>query len=273
MMCPVGVPAASIIDGGCASSIKQSTEHSAGSKPSSVLHSKLVGFVTLEHKKKPKKKLSSTIKTMAAPQAQQTAPPANPSAPANANAKDSASYASASLYVGDLLPEITEANLCDIFNQVGPVQSIRVCRDAVTRRPLGYAYVNFRMMQDAERALDTMNYSMIKGHPCRIMWSHRDPSLRKSNKGNIFIKNLDKAIDNKMLYDTFSTFGNILSCKIAVDDENQSKGYGFVHYEDESSCQAAMDKVNGKMLKEKIVYVGPFKSKKEREDEVAKEVT
>jgi polyadenylate-binding protein len=169
--------------------------------------------------------------------------------------------------VGDLLPEITEANLCDIFNQVGPVQSIRVCRDAVTRRPLGYAYVNFRMMQDAERALDTMNYSLIRGHPCRIMWSHRDPSLRKSNKGNIFIKNLDKSIDNKMLYDTFSTFGNILSCKIATDDDNKSKGYGFVHYEDESSCQAAIDKVNGKMLKEKIVYVGPFKSRREREDE------
>jgi len=199
---------------------------------------------------------------MAAPQAQQAPPAAAPSV-----AKDSASYASASLYVGDLLPEITEANLCDIFNQVGPVQSIRVCRDAVTRRPLGYAYVNFRMMQDAERALDTMNYSMIKGHPCRIMWSHRDPSLRKSNKGNIFIKNLDKSIDNKMLYDTFSTFGNILSCKIATDDDNKSKGYGFVHYEDESSCQAAMDKVNGKMLKEKIVYVGPFKSKVEREKE------
>jgi polyadenylate-binding protein len=127
--------------------------------------------------------------------------------------------------------------------------------------------VNFRLMSDAERALDTMNYSMIRGQPIRIMWSHRDPSLRKSNKGNIFIKNLDKSIDNKMLYDTFSTFGNILSCKIATDDESKSKGYGFVHYEDESSCQAAMDKVNGKMLKEKIVYVGPFKSRREREDE------
>eukprot|EP00657_Telonema_sp_P-1_P009014 TRINITY_DN31_c0_g1_i2.p1 TRINITY_DN31_c0_g1~~TRINITY_DN31_c0_g1_i2.p1 ORF type:complete len:504 (-),score=228.06 TRINITY_DN31_c0_g1_i2:23-1534(-) len=190
-----------------------------------------------------------------------------PAAPAGAAKDAAASYASASLYVGDLLPEITEANLCDIFNQVGPVQSIRVCRDAVTRRPLGYAYVNFRMMQDAERALDTMNYSMIRGHPCRIMWSHRDPSLRRSNKGNIFIKNLDKTIDNKMLYDTFSTFGNILSCKIATDDENKSKGYGFVHYEDESSCVAAIEKVNGKMLKDKIVYVGPFKSRREREDE------
>lgn len=201
---------------------------------------------------------------MATPQAPAQTPVAAPAA----GPKDAAaSYASASLYVGDLLPDITEAHLCDFFNQVGPVQSIRVCRDAVTRRPLGYAYVNFRLMKDAELALDTMNYSMIRGQPIRIMWSHRDPSLRKSNKGNIFIKNLDKSIDNKMLYDTFSTFGNILSCKIATDDEGKSKGYGFVHYEDESSCQAAIDKVNGKMLKEKIVYVGPFKSRREREDE------
>merc|ERR1712216_759765 len=174
------------------------------------------------------------------------APAAPPTGPNAAGAKDpsAASYASASLYVGDLTPDTTEAHLCDFFNQVGPVQSIRVCRDAVTRQPLGYAYVNFRMMADAERALDTMNYSLLRGSPIRIMWSHRDPSLRKSNKGNIFIKNLDKSIDNKMLYDTFSTFGNILSCKVGTDDEGKPKGYGFVHYEDESSCQTAIEKVN-----------------------------
>jgi len=174
-------------------------------------------------------------------------------------------YASASLYVGDLHNEVTEALLCDIFNAVGPVASIRVCRDAVTRRSLGYAYVNFHMMVDAERALDTMNYTMIKGRPIRIMWSHRDPSIRKSGKGNIFIKNLDKSIDNKMLYDTFCTFGNILSCKIAYDEEGRSKGYGFVHYETEEAAETAIEKVDGKMLKEKIVYVGKFKRKAERE--------
>ena len=66
----------------------------------------------------------------------------------------------------------------------------------------------------AERALDTMNYDPVKGRPCRIMWSHRHPSLHHSRVGNIFIKYLDRSIDKKALYDTFSAFGNILSCKV-----------------------------------------------------------
>jgi polyadenylate-binding protein len=171
---------------------------------------------------------------------------------------------SASLYVGELDPSVTEAMLFELFSSIGQVASIRVCRDAVTRRSLGYAYVNYNNTADGERALEDLNYTSIKGRPCRIMWSQRDPALRKTGQGNVFIKNLDNAIDNKALHDTFSQFGNILSCKVAQDEMGNSKGYGFVHYETGEAANNAIKSVNGMLLNDKKVFVGHHIPKRDR---------
>jgi polyadenylate-binding protein len=155
--------------------------------------------------------------------------------------------------------------LYELFSSIGQVASIRVCRDAVTRRSLGYAYVNYNNTADGERALEDLNYTLIKGKPCRIMWSQRDPALRKTGQGNVFIKNLDNAIDNKALHDTFAAFGNILSCKVAQDEFGNSKGYGFVHYETAEAANNAIKHVNGMLLNDKKVFVGHHISKKDRQ--------
>jgi len=194
------------------------------------------------------------------------APPVPAPAPPAYNPQMSAP--SASLYVGELDPTVTEAMLFEIFNMIGPVASIRVCRDAVTRRSLGYAYVNYLNASDGERALEQLNYSLIKGRACRIMWSQRDPALRKTGQGNIFIKNLDEQIDNKALHDTFAAFGNVLSCKVATDEHGRSKGYGFVHYETAEAATTAIQAVNGMLLNDKKVYVGHHISRKERQSKI-----
>jgi polyadenylate-binding protein len=178
-----------------------------------------------------------------------------------------------SLYVGDLPTDLTnpEDALFNLFTKVGMVVSIKVCRDINSQRSLGYAYVNYQNPADAETAIKTLNFHEIRtGRQIRVMYSQRDPSLRKSGAGNLFVKNIDPEIDTRSLFEAFREHGHVLSCKLATDDDGKSHGYGFVHYETEESAQEAIDKLNGTKLGNRELQVALFKKKAEREREEEK---
>jgi polyadenylate-binding protein len=169
-----------------------------------------------------------------------------------------------SLWVGNLDKNVTEHELYETFSAVGAISSVRVCADAVLRCSLGYGYVNFVEPKMAQKALDIKNYEELQGRPMRIMWSQRDPNMRRSAVGNIFIKNLHKNIDARSLHDSLSQFGPILSCKIASDKDGESKGYGFVHFECEEDAKECIAQVNGREIEGKEVAVGLFLPRSER---------
>lgn len=168
------------------------------------------------------------------------------------------------LYVGDLQPEVTDENLFQHFSTVGPVTSVRVCRDSVTARSLGYGYVNYISEELAVTAMEKLNHSLLAGKPIRIMWSHRDPNTRFSGVGNLFVKNLSDSIDSVRLHDMFSAYGTIMSCKVVVGLNGKSNGYGFVQFDSVESANSAIENLNGTTVEGKQIYVGNFIKKSER---------
>ncbi|KAG0477313.1 hypothetical protein HPP92_014154 [Vanilla planifolia] len=167
------------------------------------------------------------------------------------------------LYVGDLHEDVADQSLFELFSTIGPVASVRICRDTVTGRSLGYAYVNYMSSLDASNAIEKLNHTVFWGKPIRIMWSHRDPDARNSGVGNVFVKNLSESVDNVKLQEMFSRFGTILSCKVVVHD-GKSKGFGFVQFDSPESANVAIENLNGTLVDGKQMYAGNFIKKVDR---------
>ncbi|KAL4583772.1 hypothetical protein LXL04_008355 [Taraxacum kok-saghyz] len=171
-----------------------------------------------------------------------------------------------SLYAGDLHPHVTETDLSVMFSVISPLHTVHLCRDRFSRKSLCYAYINFCFPFHAADALGRLNYKELKGKPIRLMWCQRDPVLRKTGIGNLFVKNLDLSVNDAKLEEIFGIYGRILSCKIAKEFDGKSKGFGFVHFDSEESAKAALNALNGCILGSKILTVAKFLKKSERKE-------
>ncbi|XVF74483.1 hypothetical protein PTKIN_Ptkin13bG0114000 [Pterospermum kingtungense] len=169
----------------------------------------------------------------------------------------------ASLYVGDLDPDVTEGDLLKKFSDIAPVASLRLCRCLRTGKSLRYGYVNFFSHSHASKALACLNHTELKGKRVRIMWSQRDPFTRKIGVANLFVKNLDPSMSSAGLEEIFCRFGTILSCKIP-EENGKSKGFGFVQFDSEESAMAAITALHDTMLQGRKLYVSKFVKKSER---------
>ncbi|KAA8905318.1 hypothetical protein TRICI_005314 [Trichomonascus ciferrii] len=174
------------------------------------------------------------------------------------------SSSEASLYVGDLDPAVTEAMLHEHFRRCGEIKSIRLCRDAATQKSLCYGYLNFHSEESRKLALEKYNFTRILGKPCRLMKIFKDLDEQKKTGGNIYVRNLAPTVDSKLLYDTFSMFGPIISCKVSLNDSGQSLGRGYVQYSTKESANEAVVQINGKIINGRPLQVDHYLTREER---------
>ncbi|XBI15650.1 hypothetical protein VPH35_058028 [Triticum aestivum] len=165
----------------------------------------------------------------------------------------------ANIFIKNLVPNIDGKSLSDMFGRYGTILSCK-------------GFVQFSEETSANDAIDSLNGKLVNGKRIFvglfIRRQERQPNISVSNYTNVYVKNLPKGFTHNDLLQEFGPFGTITSAVIMRDNDGISKCFGFVNY-GESECAAeAVKSLNGKMIKDTILYVGRAQKKSEREAEL-----
>jgi RNA recognition motif-containing protein len=137
-----------------------------------------------------------------------------------------------SLYVSGLpLQNFLDLDFYKFFTSKGyKVKNAKVVIDSRTNKPRGYGYLQFVDPAEADRCLREMNNQTLMGNALRIVKSSSDPKFEK--EANLLVKNIDKEVTQQEIYDKFSAFGNVVSCKLETyPNSKESRGYAYVQFE------------------------------------------
>ncbi|CAB3404273.1 unnamed protein product [Caenorhabditis bovis] len=154
------------------------------------------------------------------------------------------------LYVGNLDPSVNEDFLATLFNQVATVTKTKIIFDG-TSDP--YAFVEFLDHDQAAQALQTMNKRLLLNKEMKVNWAvepgQQTVKVDTTRHFHVFVGDLSSEVDNKILKDAFSPFGDISDAKVIRDTTtSKSKGYGFVSYPKREEAERAIEQMNGQWL-------------------------
>lgn len=165
----------------------------------------------------------------------------------------------ASLFVGDLAPDVSDIILQEYFRQFYPsVRSAKVITDAATGRSKGYGFVRFSLEAERDKALTEMNGHFLSNRPIRVSLATAKknantttasavqaphPSDFDPTNTTLFIGGLSGGVTEEQLRAAFARFGDIIYVKIPA-----GKGCGFVQFVLRTAAERAMATMNGQVL-------------------------
>jgi len=162
----------------------------------------------------------------------------------------------ATVYVGNLDERVTDEIVWELMLQAGRIINVHLPKDRVTQTHQGYGFVEFSTEEDADYAANVMNQVKLWGKPIRVNKASADKQKTLEIGAELFIGNLDPLVDERVLFETFSRFGSLTSQpKIARDEAQLSKGYGFVSFSQFEYADEAIANMHGQFLMNKEISV------------------
>ncbi|ELA42776.1 uncharacterized protein VICG_00091 [Vittaforma corneae ATCC 50505] len=156
---------------------------------------------------------------------------------------------------GNLSPKTSIAELVALFSREPvAIEDIKMKKNDLIQS--SYAFVTFLSIEDAKRIVEKYNYTTLHDREMTLM------ILTSGNvfpeNANLFVKNIPKEYTTKKLYEIFKDFGSIASCKVSVDSNGESRGYGFVQYETVESADKAIADLRDEKFEGKTLSISRF---------------
>lgn len=165
---------------------------------------------------------------------------------------------SATLFVRNLNFDTTSPRLTDIFSPLDGFLSARVKTRTDPKKPgqvlsMGFGFLEFRSLQQAQAALKAMDGYSLDGHKLQIRASHKGADAaeerRKADaekraagkKTKVVIKNLPFEASKKDIRALFGAYGQLRSVRVPKKMDRAARGFAFADFTTPKEAESAMD--------------------------------
>ena len=155
------------------------------------------------------------------------------------------------LYLTDLPYGINISDIQDFLSKYKD-SIVKVIPPEMTQRNLYKGTLAIKVLfkdnASADNCRKEMNLRKFRKKSVRIMWEERDTTLRYNTKNNIYIRGIPKTTTPREVYEYFSKFGDIFSCKITEDEFGNHNGYGYITFYKNEDAEKAIEESKGKTI-------------------------
>ncbi|KAF3481981.1 C6 transcription factor [Arthroderma uncinatum] len=155
------------------------------------------------------------------------------------------------LYIGNILFDVTAEDLKNVSSQFGTVVNTRVIYDSrgLSR---GFGYVKFETVEMAANAVDHMHLMEHEGRQLtanfaqtELLTEHIKP--RATPTRTLFVGNIAHQITDRDLHELFDDIPNVVDVRVAVDRRTgMPRGFAHAEFTDVESAIAGFDILQGK---------------------------